>query len=71
MPITTNVVCLNPAHGEVYSLQHYVILFVCDLRQVCFSLGTPYCTYFCIMQQSINFFSNLMNTWDHLVGEFL
>ena len=23
--ITTNVVILNPAHGEVYSIQHYVI----------------------------------------------
>ena len=27
MPITTKVVCLNPAHGEVYSI-HYVINFV-------------------------------------------
>ena len=25
VPITTNVVSLNPAHGEVYSIQHYVI----------------------------------------------
>ena len=24
----------NPAHGEVYSLQHYVIKFVSQLRQV-------------------------------------
>jgi len=24
----------NPAHGEVYSMQHYVIQFVSDLRQV-------------------------------------
>jgi len=24
----------NPAHGEVYSIQHYVIKFVIDLRQV-------------------------------------
>jgi hypothetical protein len=24
----------NPAHGEVYSIQHYVIQFVSDLRQV-------------------------------------
>ena len=24
----------NPAHGEVYSIQHYVIKFVSDLRQV-------------------------------------
>jgi len=24
----TNVVSLNPAYGEVYSIQHYVIKFV-------------------------------------------
>jgi len=24
----------NPAHGEVYSIQHYVIKFVSDIRQV-------------------------------------
>ena len=34
MPITTNVVSSNPADGEVYSIQHYVIKFVSDLRQV-------------------------------------
>jgi len=41
VPITTKFVSLNPSHGEVYSIQHYVIKFVCDLRQVggCF-LGT-------------------------------
>ena len=32
--ITTNVVISNPAHGEVYSIQHYVIKFVSDLQQV-------------------------------------
>ena len=32
VPITTNVVSLNPAHGEVYSIQHYVIKFVSELR---------------------------------------
>jgi len=25
VPITTNVVSSNPGHGEVYSIQHYVI----------------------------------------------
>jgi hypothetical protein len=37
VPITTKtlkVVSLNPAHGEVYSIQHYVIMFVSDLRHV-------------------------------------
>jgi hypothetical protein len=32
--ITTKVVSSNPAHGEVYSIQHYVIKFVSDVRQV-------------------------------------
>ena len=32
--ITTNVVSLYPIHGEVYSIQHYVIKFVSDLRDV-------------------------------------
>ena len=34
VPIATNVVSLNPAHDEGYSIQHYVIKFVIDLRQV-------------------------------------
>ena len=34
VPITTNVVSSNSAHGEMYSLQYYVIKFVSDLRQV-------------------------------------
>ena len=31
MPITTQVVGLNPVHGDVYLIQHYVIKFVSDL----------------------------------------
>jgi len=31
--VTTNVVSSNPAHGEVYSIQLYVIKFVSDLGQ--------------------------------------
>jgi hypothetical protein len=34
VPITTKVVSLNPAHGEVYSIQYYVIKFVSDFLQV-------------------------------------
>jgi len=34
VPITTKIVSSNPAHGEVYSIQHYMIKFVSDLRQV-------------------------------------
>jgi hypothetical protein len=32
--ITTKVVRSNPVHGEVYSIQHYVIRVVSDLREV-------------------------------------
>jgi hypothetical protein len=32
--ITTKQVSSNLFHGEVYSIQHYVIKFVSDLRQV-------------------------------------
>jgi hypothetical protein len=34
VPITTEVVSSNHAHGEVYFIQLYVIKFVSDLRQV-------------------------------------
>ena len=34
VPITTKVVSSNPVHGKVYSIQHFVIKFVSDLRQV-------------------------------------
>jgi hypothetical protein len=34
MLITTIVVSSNPVHDEVYSIQHYVITFLSDLRQV-------------------------------------
>jgi hypothetical protein len=33
VPITTNVVSSNPVHGEVYSIQYYVIKFISDLRE--------------------------------------
>ena len=34
VPITTKVLGPYPAHGEVYSILHYVIKIVSDLRQV-------------------------------------
>ena len=34
VPITTKVVSSNSIHGEIYSIQHYVIKLVSDLRQV-------------------------------------
>jgi hypothetical protein len=43
VPITSKVVSSNHAHGEVYSIQHYLIKFGSDLRQVGgFSPGTPF-----------------------------
>ena len=33
VPITTTVVSSIPAHGEVYSIHHFVIKFVSDSRQ--------------------------------------
>jgi hypothetical protein len=32
--ITTNVVSSNTTHGEVYLIQHFMIKFFSDLRQV-------------------------------------
>ena len=32
MYLRTNVMSSNPARGEMYSMQHYVIKFVSDLR---------------------------------------
>ena len=34
MPIAIKLVSSNPVNGKVYSIQHYVIQFVSDLRQV-------------------------------------
>jgi hypothetical protein len=33
VPITTKVLSSNPVHGEVYSIQYYVIKFVNEFRQ--------------------------------------
>jgi len=42
VPINTKVVCSNPAHGEVYSMQHYVIKFLLVIAAGrWFSPGTP------------------------------
>jgi len=39
--ITTTVVSSNRVHGEVYSIQHYVIKFVSDLLRVGSFLRIP------------------------------
>ena len=41
VPIIIEVVCSSPVHDEVYSIQHYVIKFVSDLRQVYGFLWAP------------------------------
>ena len=33
-PIASKVVSSNPAHDEVYSIPHYVIKFLSDLRRL-------------------------------------
>jgi hypothetical protein len=44
---THNSVSQNPAHGRVYSIQHYVIQFVSDLWQVGGFLYTTLCDTVC------------------------
>ena len=39
--VTTNDLTSNTGHGEVYSIQHYLIKFVCDLLHVCGFLRFP------------------------------
>jgi len=34
VPITTKVISSSPVHGEVYAIQHYMIEFLSDLRQI-------------------------------------
>ena len=36
VPITTKVMSSNPAHGEVYVIQHYVIKFLSDRSMIFF-----------------------------------
>jgi hypothetical protein len=41
VPITTNVVSLNPSHDEVYSIQLHVIKVSVNCGRSWFSMGTP------------------------------
>ena len=41
VPITTKVESFNPVHGEVYSIQHYVIVCQGLAAGMSFSPGTP------------------------------
>jgi hypothetical protein len=48
-PITTKVVSSKPVHGEVYSIQHYVIKFVTNLRQVTGAIPLACCNVFFVI----------------------
>ena len=41
VPIITNVESSNAAHGEMYSIQHFVKKLISDLRRQWVSPGTP------------------------------
>jgi hypothetical protein len=41
VPITTKDVSSNPAHGDAYSIQHYVKMCVSYLCSLVVSTGTP------------------------------
>jgi hypothetical protein len=43
---SSNISCPNNVHGEVYSIQQYVIKFVSDLRQIGGFLRVLRCRYF-------------------------
>ena len=45
VPITFNVVSSNPAHGEVYLIQYYMIKFVRDLWQICVFVPGTLCVF--------------------------
>ena len=55
VPITTDVVSSNPVHAEVYSILHYVIKFVSDLRQVG---GFLWVLQFPLVGEYLNFHGN-------------
>ena len=38
VPIATKILSSNPVHGEVYSIQHYLIKFVSDLLHITYFL---------------------------------
>ena len=43
VPITTNVVSSKLVHGEMYSIQDYVMMFASDMRQAgCFESGVKH-----------------------------
>jgi hypothetical protein len=65
VPITTNVVSSNPAHCEVYSIQHYVIKFVIKMIMIMNTIVFFFINTNMIMNTIVFFFINtnmIMNT---------
>jgi hypothetical protein len=60
--ITTNVGRLNPAHGEVYSFQHYVMIFISYLRKVGGFPVYPFYTKYLSSGSLITMWVNMMTS---------
>jgi hypothetical protein len=70
VPITTKVVSSNPARGEVYSIQQYVIKVTCckysgflppmkmtatmQSSEILLNLFNPWCMFVCHLNQAVN-----------------
>jgi hypothetical protein len=59
VPITTKDVSSNSFHGEVYSIQHYVIKFVGDLQQLVHRI--MYCPVFIVFMYSFTLIIRMAN----------
>jgi hypothetical protein len=62
VPITTNIVSSNPVHGEVYSIQHYVIKFVSDTTNTSTFCWTLLLLIYLINQMNAQIEGRRMNT---------
>ena len=60
--MTTNVLSSNPAHGEVYSMHHYVIKFVSATTQYTYK-----CTMQCLRNNYIMSCFMLILTWGGII----
>jgi hypothetical protein len=61
--ITTKVVSSNPVHGEVYSIQHYVLQFVSELLQVCVESGVKTCILLLVRFMSYGLWVMVYELW--------
>ena len=81
VPITTKNVSSNPAPGEVYSLQNYVIKFVSDLRHVggflrmlrfhpSIKTGHAPRYYRCIVESGVNHHNTNLSTYQTFIFDY-